>query len=290
MSRVVLLEGADAGAVSHYGDPYREQQALLAGEACCDLSHRDVVEISGVDRHSWLHAITAQRFDPMVTPASVDALILDHTGRIQHAFSGYDDGDKLLVATETGRGAALIAHLERMIFAARVSVRPRHDVAVTGTHAGLVMGDQIPQATAGIWAWEAIRIAAGKPRPFYDTDERTIPNEIDMWGAALEKGCYPGQETVARVYTLGRPPRRLVRLNLDGSEDRLPVVGAELVLEGKIVGRVGTSTRHYEDGPLALALVKRQVPVTAVLSVDGIPAAQEVLVDPGVGLHIRPKL
>ena len=290
MSGVRITDGADMGAVSHYGDPYREQQALLSGEGCCDLSHRDVVEISGADRHSWLHAITAQRFDPMTTPASVDALILDHTGRIQHAFSGYDDGDKLLVATEAGRGAALISHLERMIFAARVNVRQRHDVAVIGTRSGLVMSDQAPQATVGIMAWEAIRIAAGTPRPFYDTDERTIPNEIDMWGAALEKGCYPGQETVARVFTLGKPPRRLVRLNLDGSENSLPAVGAEIVLDGKVVGRVGTSARHYEDGPLALALVKRQVPVTALLSAGGIPAAQEVLVDPEVGLHIRPKL
>ena len=75
-----------------------------------------------------------------------------------------------------------------------------------------------------MWAYEALRIAAGVPRIGLDTDHRTIPNEIGLLGVAvhLDKGCYRGQETVARVHTLGRPPRRLVRLHLDGSVDALP--------------------------------------------------------------------
>ncbi|HET8665643.1 MAG TPA: folate-binding protein, partial [Nocardioides sp.] len=85
----------------------------------------------------------------------------------------------------------------------------------------------------------------------------------------------------------GRPPRRLTLLHLDGSENRLPTVGAELMLAGKVVGFVGTSARHHELGPIALAQVKRNVPVDAQLEVDGLPAAQEVIVDPEVGLHFR---
>ncbi len=105
----------------------------------------------------------------------------------------------------------------------------------------------------------------------------------------LDKGCYRGQETVARVHTLGRPPRRLTLLHLDGSENRLPAVGADVCCtDDKAVGFVGTSARHHELGPIALAMVKRNVPLDAQLEVDGLPAAQEVLVDPEVGLHVRP--
>ena len=111
----------------------------------------------------------------------------------------------------------------------------------------------------------------------------------------LDKGCYRGQETVARVHTLGRPPRRLVMLHLDGSENTLPTVGATITLPaddaaGRPVGFVGSSARHHELGPIALGLVKRNVPIEAQLDIEGMPAMQEVLVDPDVGLHVRPRL
>ena len=95
---------------------------------------------------------------------------------------------------------------------------------------------------------------------------------------------------MARVHTLGRPPRRLTLLHLDGSENRLPKAGSELKLGDKVVGFVGSSARHHELGPIALALVKRNVPVDATLDADGMPAAQEVVVDPEVGLHVRPRM
>ena len=104
----------------------------------------------------------------------------------------------------------------------------------------------------------------------------------------MDKGCYRGQETVARVHTLGRPPRRLTLLHLDGTENRLPAAGTPLMNGDKQVGFVGSSARHHELGPIALGLVKRNVPLDATLSVDEMPAAQEVVVDPEVGLHVRP--
>ena len=75
---------------------------------------------------------------------------------------------------------------------------------------------------AGSWAADALRIPTRRPRLGVDTDDRTIPNEVQWLITAvhLEKGCYRGQETVARVHNLGRPPRRLVMLNLDGSAVR----------------------------------------------------------------------
>jgi tRNA-modifying protein YgfZ len=116
---------------------------------------------------------------------------------------------------------------------------------------------------AGIWAFEALRVADRRPRLGLDTDHRTLPAEVGWTAPAvhLEKGCYRGQETVARVHNLGRPPRRLVLLHLDGvSTDELPSPGTPVTAEdGRSVGFVGTAARHFELGPVALALVKRSL-------------------------------
>ncbi|HTZ93850.1 MAG TPA: glycine cleavage T C-terminal barrel domain-containing protein [Streptosporangiaceae bacterium] len=145
---------------------------------------------------------------------------------------------------------------------------------------------------AGMWAHEALRIAAGLPRLGLDTDHRTIPHEVGWIETAvhLNKGCYRGQETVARVHNLGHPPRRLVLLHLDGSENKLPRPGDQVLLDGASVGFAGSAARHYELGPIALALVKRTTPVAATLQVDGIAAAQEVLVAPDAGANIQVEL
>ncbi|MDP9407343.1 MAG: folate-binding protein, partial [Actinomycetota bacterium] len=129
-------------------------------------------------------------------------------------------------------------------------------------------------APAGTWAHDALRVAARQPRLGWETDHKTIPHEVGWLTDAvhLQKGCYRGQETVARVHNLGRPPRRLVLLHLDGSDDRLPARGEPVVLDGRPVGFVGTAGRHHELGPIALAVVKRTVPDDAALSVDGTAA------------------
>src|SRR5260370_19393757 len=142
---------------------------------------------------------------------------------------------------------------------------------------------------AGMWAYEALRIAARRPRFGLDTDHRTIPHEVGWIETAvhLSKGCYRGQETVARVQNLGHPPRRLVFLHLDGSEDALPAHGDPVELAGTRVGFVGSAARHYELGPIALGLIKRTVPVDAGLSAAGIAAAQEVIVPPDTGANVK---
>lgn len=129
---------------------------------------------------------------------------------------------------------------------------------------------------AGTWAADALRILARRPRFGVDSDERTIPNEMPWLHTALhlQKGCYRGQETVARVHNLGRPPRRLVLLNLDGSADRLPEIGDPVTLAtGRAVGRVGSVAYHHEDGPVALALVKRTVDASTPLLAGPVDAA-----------------
>lgn len=304
MTAVRHLDGPDAGAVWHYGDPLREQRALLAGEASVDLSHRPLFAVSGPDRLTWLHAIASQDFASLAPGHPTSSYILNAQGHLTHVLGGVDDGETFWGHSEPGHLDALLAWLRRMVFAARVEVADHRDdkalVLPAGASGPIVVDrDEVDQALgerrAGTWAMEALRIASGVPRIFLDTDDKTIPNELanpdgTRLGPAvhLAKGCYPGQETVARVYNLGRPPRRLTLLHLDGSAERLPAVGADLLAEGRVVGRMGTSERHYELGPIGLALVKRTVAVQQPLVVDGIAAAQEVLVDPEVGRHWRP--
>jgi len=135
-------------------------------------------------------------------------------------------------------------------------------------------------SSVGTWAWEAHRIRAGVPRLSFETDHKTIPHEVGLISAAvhLKKGCYRGQETIARVYNLGKPPRRLVRLEIDGSTNELPVIGMPVMLEEKEVGRLTSITQDYESGPLGLAVIKRSIPVDAILTVGGVAAAQTPIV------------
>jgi folate-binding protein YgfZ len=129
---------------------------------------------------------------------------------------------------------------------------------------------------AGSWAADALRIPTRRPRWGVDVDDRTIPNEVQWLVTAvhLDKGCYRGQETVARVHNLGRPPRRLVMLNLDGSPGGLPATGDPVTTaDGRVVGRLGTVAQHHEDGPIALALVKRTVDAGTPLLAGGVDAA-----------------
>ncbi|GJF07791.1 CAF17-like 4Fe-4S cluster assembly/insertion protein YgfZ [Pseudonocardia sp. D17] len=135
---------------------------------------------------------------------------------------------------------------------------------------------------AGTMAFEALRVEALRPRLRVDTDERTIPHEVGWIGSAvhLTKGCYRGQETVARVANLGRPPRRLVLLHLDAGDEELPRPGDPVVNGGRPVGRVGTVTLHHELGAVALALVKRSVPVDAELVAGVDERAAPARIDP----------
>jgi hypothetical protein len=127
---------------------------------------------------------------------------------------------------------------------------------------------------AGLWAFEALRVEARRPRLRFETDHRTIPHELGWIGTAvhLDKGCYRGQETVARVQNLGRPPRRLVLVHLAGESDALPPEGTSVELAGRAVGFLGTAVHHYELGPIALAVVKRSLPDGTELTVGGEPA------------------
>lgn len=318
MGTAVIAEtGPDQGVAWHYGNPSHEQREIDAGRGLVDLSHHGVLTVTGPDRLSWLHSLTTQHLTNLQPGCGTTALILSGSqGHIEHVLYGVDDGETFWAHTEPGAVGALTEFLDRMRFMLRVEVADRtadYGIVWTagaadngfpsrsyedslGGHDLFVPRDQVATvlaagSQAGIWAYEARRIAAGVARIGLDTDHRTIPNEIGVLGGAvhMNKGCYPGQETVGRVQALGRPPRRLVRLHLDGSAEALPEIGAPILLDGKQIGRMGSSARHWEDGPIGLGLIKRNVPTDAEFTVDGIAAAQEVLVDPEIGDHFRPQ-
>jgi folate-binding protein YgfZ len=147
---------------------------------------------------------------------------------------------------------------------------PRADLRATADR--LLAAGATP---AGLDAYEALRVEARRPRFGVDTDHRTIPNELPWLRTAvhLDKGCYRGQETVARVHNLGRPPRRFVLLHLDGVSEVLAEPGTPVLAGSREVGRVGTVVRHHELGVVALALVKRSVQPDTALTVAGSTAS-----------------
>jgi tRNA-modifying protein YgfZ len=329
----VPADAPDAGVAAHYGDPFAEQRALSGALGLVDRSHRGVIRIAGQDRLSWLHSLTTQDLEHLAPGSTAEALILSPNGHVEHHLTLTDDGTQVWAHVEPGTAPALLEFLQSMRFMLRVEpadvsadyavltvMGPGSaggDTAAWVTATGqastvafgmdvLVPSERLAAAAAelqargavlaGTQGYEALRIAARRPRFGLDTDHRTIPHEVGWIDTAvhLNKGCYRGQETVARVQNLGHPPRRLVLLHLDGSEDRLPGHGDPVSLAGADVGFVGSAARHYELGPIALALVKRTTPVDATLLAAGLPAAQEVIVPPDAGANVtvtlrRPK-
>ncbi|WP_327585867.1 folate-binding protein [Nonomuraea sp. NBC_00507] len=290
----VAADAPDSDVAAHYGDLYAEQRVLAKGEAVVDRSNREVVRISGADRLKWLNDLTSQKLDTLKPGEWTQTLDLDLQGRVQHHLTLVDDGESVLAHVEPGTAQSLIDYLDRMRFMLRVEVSRADDLAVlsTATEDFLVpraeLADHLGKPLAGLWAYEALRIEAHHPRMGFETDHKTLPHEVGWIGAAvhLSKGCYRGQETVARVHNLGHPPRRLVFLHLDGSVDTLPPHGAPVIFESQEVGVVGSAARHHELGPIALAVIKRTVPVDAPLLAGGVAAAQEVVVPPDAGRNV----
>ena len=300
MSAVLVESGVDAGAIWHFGEPNQEQRALAAGSAWADLSHRAVISITGVDRTKWLNDMMTQELATLPTGQWSETLLLDAQGHIEQQLFLVDDGAALWLHTEASKAEELVTYLNKMKFMLDVDVQDRSaDFAVVrapgvadsfGGPYALVPRTEVAAITAaytsagyiqvGTWALEAERIAAGRARILLETDHKSIPNELGFLNSAvhMNKGCYRGQETVAKVFNLGRPPRRLVLLHLDGSMVHMPEHGAKVTLDGKEIGLIGSMARHYELGPIALAVIKRSVAVDATLDIDGVSATQEVIV------------
>ena len=299
MTAVHVEDGPDKGAIWHFGQPAQEQRALAQGAAWADLSHLAIIEVSGDDRAKWLHDLTTQHLSELEVGTWTSALILDHNGHLEYQFNLVDDGTAAYVVLDSQYAPTLLQYLLKMRFMLKVDARDASaDFAVLrAPGAATDIGGPfalVPRAEldamkkvfdehakeVGTWALDAERVAAGRPRIGFDTDHKSIPNELGLLNKSvhMSKGCYRGQETVAKIFNLGAPPRRLVMLHLDGSAVVFPAPGTPVENNGVQVGFLGTVARHHELGPIALALIKRSTPTDAVLTVDGISAAQEVIV------------
>jgi len=318
------LAGAVGEPPEHYGNPLAEQKALAAGEAVVSLADRGVITVSGPDRLTWLDSLTSQSLTGLQPGESTETLQLDPTGRVEFAIRLVDDGETAWLLVDGSEAAPLLAWLRKMRFMLRVEIADVSDKYTTIASFGLPVTNAVvvwndpwaavqrgghqysgradydwnyseslveqdlveTQPAAGTLALEALRIAAWRPRFATEVDERSIPHELDWLRSAvhLSKGCYRGQETVAKVHNLGHPPRRLVMLHLDGVT---PAAGTAVNLADAEVGFITSAAMHYELGPIALAVVKRSVDPAAdlVVLVDGeaVAAAQEVIVPTDAG-------
>ena len=299
MSAVLVEDGPDKGAVWHLGEPVKEQRALEAGTAWADLSHLNIVAVTGEDRLKWLHDLTTQFVSDLQPGVWMPSMILDAQGHVEFQFNLVDDASTTYLVLDPGYVEKLVEYLTKMKFMLRVDVRdassefvvlraPGVADAIGGPFALVPRAEveEMKQTFGGVatqvgtWALDAERVAAHRPRIGFETDHKSIPNELGVLNSAvhMKKGCYRGQETVAKIYNLGNPPRRLVMLHLDGSDVGFPAAGTKVENDGVVVGFVGTVARHHELGTIALAVVKRNTPVDATLMVEGIPANQEVIV------------
>ena len=228
MTAVLVEDGVDKGAIWHFGEPNKEQKAMLEGKAWADLSHLNIVAVSGADRLKWLHDLTTQHLSELTVGQWTAALILDPQGHVEYQFNLVDDGETTWLVLDPGYIENLIAYLQKMKFMLRVEVRdasneyvvlraPGAATEIGGPYA-LVPRAELKEmqetfgATAmqvGTWALDAERVAAGRPRIGFDTDHKSIPNELGLLNKSvhMNKGCYRGQETVAKRFNMGNPPR-----------------------------------------------------------------------------------
>lgn len=262
----LLTEAAAAPALAGYLDSMRFMLAVSVG------LREDLAVLGGVDRGRFAAALTGP--DAVLAPLAI----------WRDPWPGVVDGGtrySLLPADDAAHPGRALAFAQAIVPALDVPAALQRLAAAGVTGAGML-------------AWEALRVAAWRPRLGREVDDKTLPHELDWLRTAvhLTKGCYRGQEGVARTFNLGRTPRRLVLLHLDGSDHLIPEPGAPVALAGadraeiapntKPVGRVTSVARHYELGPIALAVLKRTVPLDAPLVVAGpagaIAAAQEPIV------------
>ena len=314
------------------GDFLRTQRDVALGNAVVHDQNSSVVTISGPDRLIWLNSLITQEVLGLTPGHTVESLLLNPQGRVEHSFFLSDDGTTTWLLTSVERADALEGWFRTMVFRMDVTLdRPvglaviasAHEALVQGLSSRVVFSDPWPRVGVGSVGyaedlhpgheWEmysavitqeelsqlsvpavtaehldALFIAAARPS-MADVDDKTLPHELDWLRTAvhLNKGCYRGQEAVAKVHNLGHPPRRITLLHLDGSESLLPSAGDEVMLGEKTVGRITRAAWHYELGPIALAVLKRMTPVDEVLSVitggRTVIANQEVLVPVDAG-------
>ena len=300
----------------HFGNPLLEQRKLLSGQAFVERDDQAVIRVSGADAKSWLHSLLTQDIMNLSPGDSTEALLLTPQGHIEQQLKIFVDQEDVLIITPSIRQDELISWLEKMRFRSKVSIQ-KTDLRLFGVFTKLpgnlwedpyslehpfsvsynsnrslfsffeLISDSVPDLEpAGLMAYHALRIAAGRPE-ISDIDDKSLPHEFDWLFSAvhLSKGCYRGQESVSKIHNLGHPPRRLVLLNLESGDDL--VTRDDLVFyQDKQVGKVLAGALHFELGSIALALVARNTPYLDLLvetSGRKVAASQQVLVPANAG-------
>ncbi|MCF8528806.1 MAG: folate-binding protein [Aquiluna sp.] len=306
---------------SHFGNPLLEQRKLLSGEAVIVREDQLVLEIKGPDAKAFLHSLTSQNILNLKAGDSTESLLLSPQGHIEQQLKVVAVEDGLFLIVNRDKAGDLEAWLRKMIFRSKVEILVRDDLVIAGSFKDLALGDlvwvdpwstgskggiryskdvadfsyreylvpkaqELPFEKAGMLAFDALRISAGRPE-ITDIDERTLPHEFDWMNSAvhLSKGCYRGQESVAKIHNLGHPPRRIAILHLaDG--DSLAQKGDKVFYLDKEVGKVLLGGLHYEAGSIALALLNRNTPYLDLqIEINGsmVACTQQVLVPADAG-------
>jgi len=321
-----------SGPARAAGDFLRTQRDVALGRAVIADERSALITVTGPDRLTWLNSLITQDVLGLAPGHTVESLLLNPQGRVEHGFFLSDDGQSTWLLVSAEGADALESWLRSMVFRMDVAIqRPEDLVVVTSSSAAFLEGlsalvvfsDPWPRVGVGSVGYaedvhpghewelhsavitrddharlcvpvvtpehlEALSIAAARPT-MMDVDEKTLPHELDWLRTAvhLNKGCYRGQEAVAKVHNLGHPPRRITLLHLDGSESLLPTAGDDVMLGEKTVGRITRAAWHYELGPIALAMLKRTTLADEALTVitggRSVGANQEVIVPVDAG-------
>jgi tRNA-modifying protein YgfZ len=254
---------------------------------------RSYVSVNGQDAASYLNRMVSNEVEELDIGASCEALLLTPKARIVAPLVVLRRGaDDFLLLTEPEAGERVARELLRARFAAKcaIELEEHRSVVVLGAAEDLVSNHKLalPNRDYGVSAVEIVdedapeeaeriaehelerlRILARTPRLGRELDDRVMPAEAGLEERAISftKGCYPGQEPVARLHYRGHPNRGLRVLAMEGSD--LPAYDADLALDGKVVGRVTSAAPDREHGVVALAYVRREVPAEATLDLSG---------------------
>jgi folate-binding protein YgfZ len=302
----------------HFGNPLAEQRKLAEGDAIVLREDQSVIEVKGEEAKKWLHSLTSQNILNLAPGESTESLLLTPTGHVEFQLKIIATEDSCLIITSSFSSEALSLWLGKMIFRTKVAIT-QPEFLIVGAFKDLELDapcwvdgfsreaqgsvqyaaeradfpyreylvNTLPDLErAGLMAFEALRIAAGRPE-LTDIDDKSLPHEFDWLASAvhLSKGCYRGQESVAKIHNLGHPPRRLIILHLEQG-DVLANPGEAVFYGEKEVGKVVAAALHYELGSIALALVSRVTPyldLSIAVGENRYQATQQVLVPHDAG-------
>ena len=249
---------------------------------------RSAVRMAGPDARSYLQSMVSNDVEALQPGAGIYALLLTPKARIIADLDIFDLGEELVVAGPSECRDDVLAALIRSRFRRKVEIAPSEHAVVWRSPDGCLARMETPAGTEGLLAvapeqrepldaWEVARVEAGMPRFGREFGGDSMPAESGLEERAISftKGCYPGQEPVARLHYRGHANRGLRGLRF--SDGRLPAAGAAVRAGDREVGRVGTAVVSPAFGPIALAVLRREVEDGAEVDAGGVTARAEQL-------------